>query len=438
MVFITIAPNWRHRRSNCLAAADAGLHAGARLHRALAHGVSAAGSAKPDANALHALGSLRARERVELAVLAAACRHRLFLARHRRRRRRPRQRRSALRRNLCFSARRGPDRRCRAVDLGGRERVLLRKRAEELGHAPLHRAHRRHLLDQVVAHRLRHHRVLLVPRVRDHKLAQPRGRCRDLPRRARRHKVEVHFQPRTRLRRALLAAQVGANEVDKADDVGCSVAVDDLVHAELRDLGVRVDILGAGDAGAEVKLFSERSAAAVRARHVGVDLRDGHVEVELLRLDGLRKEDHERRERCVLKVRDVDLHRAELDAPLDIVRVLRRGRLEAHRVPVRRLDVLEVVVVQLVVLLQLLAVHHKRVAHEEVRHMLRHRLVHASLHQPRHRLLVDRHRHIVHARAIQRRVRNVCVNRRVARLVDPLLAPLRLRQPALAASAVVH
>eukprot|EP00961_Rhodomonas_salina_P139333 1874969-Rhodomonas_salina.1 len=67
MVFITIAPNWRHRRSNCLAAADAGLHAGARLHRALAHGVSAAGSAKPDANALHALGSLRARERVELA-----------------------------------------------------------------------------------------------------------------------------------------------------------------------------------------------------------------------------------------------------------------------------------------------------------------------------------------------------------------------------------
>mmetsp|Transcript_21659 Transcript_21659/g.53028 ORF Transcript_21659/g.53028 Transcript_21659/m.53028 type:complete len:232 (+) Transcript_21659:999-1694(+) len=89
-----------------------------------------------------------------------------------------------------------------------------------------------------------------------------------------------------------------------------------------------------------VELLLEHRPAPVRGLHVLVHLRDRDVEVEREGEDGPRHEGDEDGEGRVLEVGQLHLHRAELDTPSDF---LARRRLEPDALPVRRLDVLEVV-----------------------------------------------------------------------------------------------
>lgn len=102
--------------------------------------------------------------------------------------------------------------------------------------------------------------------------------------------------------------------------------------------------------------------ALLCALHVHIHLRERHIQVEAEMQDGARQQYNKHAEGCVLKVGQLDLHRSELDAPADPV--ARRRRLEAHRLPVGRLQVFKVVVRLVVILIDKLRKNHQRVAHK--------------------------------------------------------------------------
>ena len=149
------------------------------------------------------------------------------------------------------------------------------------------------------------------------------------------------------------------DEVVEAAEAACVLgAVNDLVHRHL--LEVRVAVLCDGRAlvvrvvavvlyvRAHPELAMPRRGAPVRAPHVVVNLGYRHVEVEPLRRDGAREQHDKDGVRGVLEISQVQLHRAELDAPVDVV-LLRRRDFEAHGVPVGGLEVLKVIVVHFIV-----------------------------------------------------------------------------------------
>ena len=77
--------------------------------------------------------------------------------------------------------------------------------------------------------------------------------------------------------------------------------------------------------------------------HVLIDQGDGKHEVEVKGVDHVGNHTDSNGQGCVLEVSWADIHRAELDAPSDLA-VLSGRVLEAKRVPVGRLEVLEVLV----------------------------------------------------------------------------------------------
>ena len=91
----------------------------------------------------------------------------------------------------------------------------------------------------------------------------------------------------------------------------------------------------------EKELLPQTRVPLLGSLHIHLHLRDGHDHVQVERENGPREQHYEGRQRRILEVRELQLGRPELDAPAD-GRVERR-RLEAHGLPVGRLDVLEVV-----------------------------------------------------------------------------------------------
>lgn len=89
---------------------------------------------------------------------------------------------------------------------------------------------------------------------------------------------------------------------------------------------------------AEVELFTINGVPLDGVAHVLLHLRDGNEEVEFESEYGACEQDNKGCEGGILEVGQLQLHWAELHAPTN-VRV-RRRRLESHRLPIRRLDVL--------------------------------------------------------------------------------------------------
>lgn len=207
----------------------------------------------------------------------------------------------------------------------------------------------------------------LVVRVGGDELAHPGGHGGDLAGGAALDELEVLLHGAVRVRVHVHAGQVGLDERDEAREHAL-LAADDLVHGQLEVLVARVGrvrrhVAGRAHVAPPPEALLRARAAPLRALHVLVHLRthratsdystpsfsslllllgthlaDGHHEVELVGEDDAREQDHEAHVGGVLEVRELRFARAELHAPAD-ARVGRR-RLEAHRLPVCRLDVL--------------------------------------------------------------------------------------------------
>lgn len=130
---------------------------------------------------------------------------------------------------------------------------------------------------------------------------------------------------------------------------------------------------------AEPEFLAHDGVACVRGLHVLCGPWDGDVEIQVEAQDGAGHEHDEDTKRRVLEVGDLDLHAAELDAPANI-RVW-RGRLEAHVLPIRALDVLEVVAALGIERLEVLGENDQRVPDEQVREVRGQEVVHAAVEQ---------------------------------------------------------
>mmetsp|Transcript_5994 Transcript_5994/g.25081 ORF Transcript_5994/g.25081 Transcript_5994/m.25081 type:complete len:440 (-) Transcript_5994:1468-2787(-) len=268
-------------------------------------------------------------------------------------------------------------------------RVLLDDRgdgfdAEEVRHVESPDADVVARLEQVVRDARRHDGVALVVDVFLDEAAHPLGRRDELARRALDDEIQVRAHDALRLGVAADVLEVREHERDEPRIIAF-LARQDLEDRHLLDAVVvrvhraRVLAVLVRDAVRrflgirEVRAPPERRVRGggvprVRRLHVLVDLGHGDVDVEVERQKHAEHEHRKHRERGVLEVRQLDFHRAQLDAPADVVRVRARRRLPADRVPVRRLDVLEVVRVRRVVEFFDHALEHdERIANEEVR-----------------------------------------------------------------------
>mmetsp|Transcript_38206 Transcript_38206/g.97674 ORF Transcript_38206/g.97674 Transcript_38206/m.97674 type:complete len:715 (+) Transcript_38206:138-2282(+) len=293
---------------------------------------------------------------------------------------------------------------------------------------------------QVVAHALCHHRVLFVLRVLQHLLPEPRCRCEQGPRRALAHKLQVRFDPVAGGALAANLVEVPSDAVVEPKERHPPVAIDDLVEAQLshvrHGLCLRLALADGADVAPDPELLPQSSPPPVRPAHIVVDARHWHVEIEALGGYGAGEEEAVYGECGVFKVCEVDLHGAELDAPVDGVLVDGRG-LEAHSVPVCALYVLKVVILPRVVLLELGVKDHEGVPDEEVRNVVGEARVEPRLLQARPRPLVDGAGDVVELVAHQAALADEAVNGRVPALVDPPLPLPQSLQPPLAPRPVV-
>ena len=135
---------------------------------------------------------------------------------------------------------------------------------------------------------------------------------------------------------------------------------------------------------AEEELLRPRGVPQVGAAHGLVDLGQRNVERQVEGEHHARHQDDEHGERGILEIRQLHFHGTEFGAPAD-VRVVgtggRRGRLPATRLPVRRLNVLEMLHRARVIQLDLFLEHDEGVAGEEVRQVVRQVLVDADAEQ---------------------------------------------------------
>lgn len=115
--------------------------------------------------------------------------------------------------------------------------------------------------------------------------------------------------------------------------------------------------------------------------HVFGGAGDGDVEVEVEGQDGARDEDDEDGKGRVLEISHLNLHAPELDAPPNVVHVVGGRRLEPHVLPIRALDVFEMVRLVEVEVLEVFGEDDDRVADEEMCKVRREQGVHAAGHE---------------------------------------------------------
>mmetsp|Transcript_7148 Transcript_7148/g.17264 ORF Transcript_7148/g.17264 Transcript_7148/m.17264 type:complete len:340 (+) Transcript_7148:504-1523(+) len=136
--------------------------------------------------------------------------------------------------------------------------------------------------------------------------------------------------------------------------------------------------------------------------HVLIDEGQGHDKVKIEHKEHASEEHNEDGEGRVLKIRHLNLHRAELGPPTNVVPiicviwVLRRRRLPAHGLPVRTLNVLPMIRCLLVrYFLHRTLEHHQRITHKEVSDVARQHMVAGGLHDQITHLFVHLTWHIV-------------------------------------------
>ena len=128
---------------------------------------------------------------------------------------------------------------------------------------------------------------------------------------------------------------------------------------------------------AEPELAVEHGVSLVCRFHVFGGAWDGDVEVEVEGEDGAGEEDDEDGEGGVFEVGHGDFHAAELDAPAYVG--VCWGRLKAHVLPVRGLDVLEVVGSGRVERFEILIEDNDGIADEKVGEVCCQSVVHAAI-----------------------------------------------------------
>lgn len=216
-------------------------------------------------------------------------------------------------------------------------------------------------------------------------------------------RICVHFHVR----------EVLIDEPNKTGEV--SLSVDDLVDCpKLAPLAVAV--FGAARLAAEPELLLLASISLLSLLHVLVDLADWNQKVELERQNDSSQQHDEHNDRCVLKVCQLKFAWSELDSPAN--RRVGRGRLEAHRLPVRRLNVLEVIGFFLVVLVNFLAEQRHRVSDEEMSNVLGEQMINSTVAEHLIILFVVSQLDVVVSLTFSRQIR---VDRVISRLVDPVL-----------------
>ena len=214
-----------------------------------------------------------------------------------------------------------------------------------------------------------------------------------------------------------------------------TLAVEDLVNRQLAVLLLSVDAWRAvaEEVGAEPELLPQNGVLAVGALHVLIHLADGDQEVELVGEDDARQEHHEADDGGVLKVGELHLAGPELHTPADVA--TGGWRLEAHRLPVGRLDVLKMVHVDRVILMHLLREERDGLTDKQVSHVRRQKVINTALTQSRQQLIIHHKIHIIIRPTALRYVR---IRRAVPRLRydEPIgrqrLQPSLLIRPAVA------
>lgn len=117
----------------------------------------------------------------------------------------------------------------------------------------------------------------------------------------------------------------------------------------------------------------------MRRLHVLADLRNRDIEIQIVAKNRAGNKHDKHRERRVLKICDLNLHRSELDAPSDIDTC--GWGLEAHVLPVCGLEVLEVVGFGEVEGFEVFGEDDDGVADEEVGEVSGEAGVHAAVHE---------------------------------------------------------
>ena len=231
------------------------------------------------------------------------------------------------------------------------------------------------------------------------------------------NKVEVDLDRLALGKGQVERVQVRGGDGNEAGELDVSIRVGRRPVKDLvcRELDGRVCVCSAKHVGAKVERLLVDGVALLRPLDVVVDLGERNVKVERVRQDDPREEDHKDRERRVLKVGKLDLHRPELYPPPN-GRPGRR-RLEPHRLPVGRLQVFKVDGRRVVVHLVNQALHdNQRLPDPQVRNVPRQHLVHAPVHQRPKRVLVV-HQINVSVRVARRLpLREIRVDRVVPRL----------------------
>mmetsp|Transcript_55208 Transcript_55208/g.131112 ORF Transcript_55208/g.131112 Transcript_55208/m.131112 type:complete len:240 (+) Transcript_55208:675-1394(+) len=162
--------------------------------------------------------------------------------------------------------------------------------------------------------------------------------------------------------------QVGEHDREQPREV-VALAGEDLVNGHELDLIILLPVRPLGShVLAEPELALDRRVALVCLRHVLIHFGEGDVEVEAEGEEHPRYQYRHHRVGGVFEVCELDLHASELDPPPDVGA---NGRgLPPHRLPVGRLDVLEVVRGRGVRDVDSLRIDDKGVAYEEVCHVL--------------------------------------------------------------------
>lgn len=261
-----------------------------------------------------------------------------------------------------------------------------------------------HSPNQIMINLLTDNTVPPIRRMRTHKLAGPARRRPELAAGPLPDQIEVGSEGAARLDVDIDAVEVRFDEGDEAGEAAAAAgaAIDNLVNAHLRilvfdrakrtrwpadgrrgpgDGGAAIDRVRASNArgqslAAEPKLGIRHGIAGVRRVHVLGDAGNGNVEVEIKRENGTGDEHDKDAKGGVFKIRQLNLHRAELDAPANVGAGGRR--LEAHVLPVGRLEILKMVRRAQVEALEIFIVNDNRVADEQVGKVRRQQGVHTA------------------------------------------------------------
>lgn len=169
----------------------------------------------------------------------------------------------------------------------------------------------------------------------------------------------------------------------------------------------------------------------------GTCLGNRNIQVEIKRKYGACDQHNKNTKGCILKISQLHLHRSKLDTPAN--RRIRRWRLEAHRAPVRRLQILKMIHgLGVIWLAQLFSEYHQWIAYEQVCHMSRQALINPMLGKHIEKRHVVHKRQVIVLGSILCVGRNITIDRVIARLVDHEPIMLQWLQATLFARTIIH